>query len=208
MMRRYGWLWVFLSVVLGAELYGADTGFKSGIIKGTITVAGMPTSDAVVSLEGIAPELIKARAATLSSKKAVMNQKEMKFVPRVLPVLVGTMVEFPNDDTTWHNVFSKSAAKDFDLGLYPPGNARSATFDRVGEVRVLCNVHPVMEGFIVVKDHPFFSGTDRRGNYRVNNVPLGKIRVQVWHPQLGIKETEVSLLRQGEVLDVSFDLKK
>ena len=208
MMRRYGWLLACLSLVLGVEVYGADTGSKSGIIKGTITVAGVPTADAVVSLEGIAPELIKSRAATLKSRKALMNQKEMQFIPRVLPVLVGTTVDFPNNDTSWHNVFSKSAAKDFDLGLYPPGNARSATFDKAGEVRILCNVHPVMEGFIVVKDHPFFSGTDQRGNYRIDGVPLGTHRITVWHPQLGGMEAGVRLVHDGQVSDINFDLKK
>ena len=208
MMRRFTWLLGVLPLVLAGELYGAEAKVQTGIIKGTITVAGRPTSDAVVSVEGVAPEIIQARLAAIQSRKAVMAQKEMKFVPRVLPVLVGTTVDFPNNDTTWHNVFSKSAAKEFDLGLYPPGNARRVTFDKPGEVRVLCNVHPVMEGFIVVKEHPYFSATDPRGNYRINNVPLGKVRVRVWHPQLGTQETEVSLVRPGEVLDINFDLKK
>jgi plastocyanin len=208
MTRGYKWLLALVPLVLCAELYGADAESKSGIIKGTITVAGRPTTEAVVSVEGIAPEVIKARVAAPKSKKAVMNQREMKFVPRVLPVLVGTTVDFPNNDTTWHNVFSKSEAKDFDLGLYPPGNTRSTTLDKPGEVRVLCNVHPVMEGFIVVKEHPYFSGTDQRGNYRINNVPLGKYRVQVWHPQLGTRESAVQLGRDGQVLEINFDLKK
>lgn len=110
MTRGYRWVMALVPLVLGAELYGADVESKSGIIKGVITVVGRPTTEAVVSVEGIAPEVIKARVAAPKSKKAVMNQREMKFVPRVLPVLVGTTVDFPNNDTTWHNVFSKSEA--------------------------------------------------------------------------------------------------
>ena len=84
-------------------------------------MAGKPTADVVVSLEGISAETARAQIAAAKPKKAVMDQREMKFIPHVLPVLVGTTVEFPNHDTAWHNVYSKGGAKDFDLGLYPPG---------------------------------------------------------------------------------------
>ena len=65
-----------------------------------------------------------------------------------------------------------------------------------------------MEAFIVVKEHPFFSSADKGGNYRLDGVPLGKYRVQVWHPELGTTEAGVELVRAGEVLDINFDLKK
>lgn len=193
---------------LAVQLHGAEVAIKSGIIKGTITMAGKPTSDVVVSVEGVSAESAKAQITAAKSKKAVMDQREMKFLPRVLPVLVGATVEFPNHDTAWHNVYSKGGAKDFDLGLYPPGKSRSVTFDKAGVARILCNAHPNMEAFIVVKEHPFFSGADKGGNYRLDGVPLGKYRIQVWHPELGSTETGVELVRAGEVLDVNFDLKK
>jgi plastocyanin len=171
-------------------------------------VAGKPTADVVVSLEGVSAEIAKAQVSSTKSKKAVMDQKEMKFIPYVLPVLVGTSVEFPNHDTVWHNVYSKGGAQDFDLGLYPPGKTRSTTFDKPGVARILCNAHPNMEAFIVVKEHPFFSGADKGGNYRLDVVPLGKYRIQVWHPQLGTKEAAVEIVREGQVLDVDFEMKK
>jgi plastocyanin len=201
-MTRYLGLAVF-----GILLIAAEAAAQKGIVKGAITVAGVPAADAVVSVEGVSKDHLKAQISNLKSKKAVMVQREMKFVPRVLPVVVGTTVEFPNHDTSWHNVFSKSDAKDFDLGLYPPGKTRSVVFDKPGVVRLLCNVHPAMEGFVVVVEHPFFSGTDSRGNYRIDGVPLGKYRLRVWHPQLGTTEAEVQLVREGQVLDVDFDLK-
>ena len=148
------------------------------------------------------------RAANGSAKKAIMDQREMKFLPRVLPVMVGSTVEFPNHDTAWHNVYSKGGAKDFDLGLYPPGKTRNVTFDKPGVARILCNAHPNMEAFIVVKEHPFFASADKGGNYRLDRVPLGKYRIQVWHPEFGTTESGVELVREGEVLDVNFDLKK
>lgn len=208
MTGRYRWLVTVALCVLAAGVRAEAATVRESSIKGTITIAGKPTADVVVSIEGVAPEASKARAAALKSKKALMDQREMKFIPHVLPVLAGTTVDFPNNDKIWHNAYSKSAAKEFDLGLYPPGKSRSVTFDKAGEVRIFCNVHPTMEAFIVIKDHPYFSAGDKRGNYRVDGVPLGKFRIHVWHPQLGTTEAGVELVREGEVVDINFDLKK
>jgi plastocyanin len=208
MTLRHARLIALVTFLLAAQGQGAEVATKTGIIKGTITVAVKPTADVVVSLEGISAETAKAQISPTKSKKAVMDQEEMRFIPHVLPVLIGTTVEFPNHDTAWHNVYSKGEANDFDLGLYPPGKTRSVAFDKPGVARILCNAHPTMEAFIVVKEHPFFTGADKRGNYRLDRVPLGKYRVQVWHPELGTTETGIELVRAGEVLDVSFDLKK
>ena len=122
--------------------------------------------------------------------------------------MVGETVEFPNNDKAWHNVYSKGGANDFDLGLYAPGKTRSKKFDNPGVARILCNAHPNMEAFIVVKEHPYFSATDKRGNFRVDGVPLGKYQIHVWHPQLGTRESGVELVRKGQVLEFNFDLKK
>lgn len=191
-----------LLVAPGSAL-GAEQPAKTGTIKGTITFGGMPTADAVVSVEGVMPA-----PAARKPKTAVMDQRDIKFVPRVLSVIAGTTVDFPNNDQTWHNVYSASDAKPFDLGLYPPKKARSVTFDKAAVVRVLCNVHPTMEAFIVVKGHPFFSATDERGNYRINGVPLGSYRLAAWHPEVGTVEVTVELVREGQVLDINFDLKR
>jgi len=201
-------LFALMALLLAAQVHGAEVVFKSGIIKGTITVTGKPTADVVVSLAGFSGEIVKAQIAPIKPEKVVMDQKEMKFIPHVLAVRVGTTVEFPNHDTSWHNVYSKGGAKDFDLGLYPPGKTRSTTFEKPGVARILCNAHPNMEAFIVVTQQPFFSNADKGGNYRMDGVPLGKYRIQVWHPQLGTTETGVELVRAGQVLDVNFDLKK
>jgi plastocyanin len=207
MKRQYVWLLALGLTLAGAEVRGADPTAKGGIIKGVITVAGKPVADVVVSLESVPAQTAKAQLSA-QPKKAVIDQKEMKFVPHVLPVQVGTTVDFPNHDTQWHNVYSKGGAKDFDLGLYPPGKTRSVTFDKAGVDRILCNVHPDMEAFVVVKEHPYFSGADKGGNYRLNTVPLGKYRIQVWHPQLSTSESGIEIVRDGEVLEINFDLKK
>jgi hypothetical protein len=138
----------------------------------------------------------------------MIDQRDMKFVPRVLPVAVGTTVEFPNNDKTFHNVFSTSEAKKFDLGLYPSGESRSMTFDKPGVVKILCNVHPNMEAYVIVKEHPYFAVVDARGNYRINGVPLGNYRVEVWHPEFGVRSASFRLVREGEVLAIDVDMKK
>jgi plastocyanin len=196
---------IAVTFLFPASLFAAS---GTGIVKGTITVAGKPTADVVVSIEGVPAEIAKAQLSIVKAKRAVMDQKDMKFIPYVLPLVVGTIVDFPNHDTNWHNVYSKGGAKEFDLGLYAPEKSRSATFDKPGVDRILCNVHPNMEAFIVIKEHPYFSAADKGGNYRIDRVPLGKYRVQVWHPQLGITEAPAELVRDGEVLEVNFDLKK
>lgn len=208
MKRRIFLLAIVMLYLLSAVGPAAAAESITGIIKGSVTIGGKPTQDAVVSVEGIAPEQIKAQIGSAKSRTAVLDQRNLKFIPYVLPVLVGTKVEFPNHDKTWHNVYSKGGAKEFDVGLYPPGKTRSATFEKPGISRILCNAHPNMEAFIVVMEHPYFSGTDKRGNYRLNRVPLGTYSVKVWHPQLGSTETSVELLREGQVMDVNFDLKK
>lgn len=207
MTRRYLWALGLAALFLGSDVRAGEAA-RVGIVKGTVTVAGQPTADVVVSVEGVAPEIVKTQISAAGKRKAVLDQRNMKFVPYVLPVLVGTTVDFPNNDKSWHNVYSKSEAKKFDLGLYAPGKSRNAIFDKPGIVRILCNVHPSMEAFIVVKEHPYFAAPDKSGNYRLDNVPVGKYRLQVWHPQFGMTEYGVEIVREGEVVDVNVDLKK
>ena len=203
-------LWI-LSVVgsfLPAVTFGGEGPSKIGIVKGTITIGGRPISEAVVSVEDLSKEDLKAQISSLKPKSAVMDQQDLRFLPHVLPVLVGTSVEFANNDKTFHNVFSTSEAKKFDLGLYSPGRRRRMTFDKPGVVKILCNVHPSMEAYVVVKEHPYFAATDKRGSYQVTHVPLGKYRIEVWHPELGTRALPFELVREGQVLAIDVDLKK
>ena len=208
MTRSYVGLFVLSALLLGTAAGAADVAVKSGIVKGTVTIAGKPTSDVVVSIEGVSAAGAKARLAALKLKKAVMDQRDNKFSPTVLAVVVGGKVDFPNNDKSWHNVYSKGGAKDFDLGLYAPGKSRGVTFDKPGVARILCNAHPNMEAFIVVKEQPFFSIADKGGNYRIDGIPLGTYRITVWHPELGTTEAGIELVRDGQVSDLNFDLKK
>jgi plastocyanin len=208
MTRFYLGILTLSALLISAAAGAADVAVKSGIVKGTITIAGKATSNVVVSIEGVPAESAKARLAAIKTKKNVMDQRDNKFVPSVLAVVVGSKVEFPNNDKSWHNVYSKGGAKDFDLGLYQPGKSRDVTFDKPGVARILCNAHPNMEAYIVIKEQPFFSTADKGGNYRIDGIPLGTYRVTVWHPELGVTEAGVELVRDGQVSDINFDLKK
>jgi plastocyanin len=199
------WITIVLVIVSSIPWAWAD---GAGVIKGTITINGKPTSGAVVSIEGLPKDATEAQTAVTRPQKKIIDQQNLKFSPTVVAVRVGDTVEFPNHDKVWHNVYSKGGANDFDLGLYAPNSSRSKKFENAGISRILCNAHPDMEAFVVVKDHPLFSTSDSRGNYEIKNVPLGKLRVEIWYPNLGVRSEPVPLVRDGEVFDLNVDLKK
>jgi plastocyanin len=207
-MKHYRyWLLPLFGLFFSAIAFGDGGSGNTGTVKGTITIDGSPAAGIVVSIEGLPSEYLKAQISNMKPKRAVIDQRDKKFIPRVLPVLVGTTVDFPNNDNTWHNVFSTSEIKKFDLGLYPHGDHRDVTFTKPGTVRILCNVHPNMEAYVVVKEHPFFAVSDTRGNYNITAVPVGRYRLEVWNPELGTKAVPFLMARVGEVLVLDMDLK-
>jgi plastocyanin len=109
-----------------------------------------------------------------------MNQRNEAFVPHLLAVTVGTTVDFPNNDRTYHNVFSLSKGQRFDLGRYAAGHSKAIRFDRPGVVRVFCDIHSHMNAFILVFNHRFFSITDNDGRYEIDGVPPGTYTLMSW----------------------------
>ena len=112
---------------------------------------------------------------------AAMDQRNETFVPHVLAVMVGTIVEFPNSDLIYHNVFSLSRAKRFDLGRYAAGKSKGVLMDRTGVVRVFCDIHSHMNAFILVFNHPFFDVTDVDGRFELPSLPAGNYTVVGWY---------------------------
>jgi plastocyanin len=113
--------------------------------------------------------------------RTVMDQRNETFVPHVLAITTGTTVDFLNSDRIYHNVFSLSKTKRFDLGRYPVGHSRPVRFDQPGIVRVFCDIHSHMNAFILVFSHPFFAVTDGEGRYRIDSVPPGNYAVIAWN---------------------------
>ncbi len=134
---------------------------------------------------------------------AILSQKGMSFIPHVLPILVGTTVDFPNGDPFGHNVFSISAAKRFNLGLYPQGRVPTILFDKSGIVTVMCNVHPNMSAYIIVLNTPFFAVPERDGHFIIRNVPSGSRVVRCWSEDGKIREVKVTL-RPGSIQNLDF----
>ncbi len=198
MKSLISWLVAGMLIVLPAAVRAADaTGF--GIVKGTITIGGKPARDAVISIEDLSKDQIKSGVAQIKPAKKIIDQRNLKFIPTVVAIMAGETVDFPNNE---------GGANDFDLGLYASGKTRSQKFDKAGVSRILCNAHPNMEAFVVVKDHPFFSTTDSRGNYEIKNMPLGKVRVEIWHPNFDVRSDSVEIVRDGQVFALNVDLKK
>jgi plastocyanin len=136
-----------------------------------------------------------------------ISQSERRFEPRVLPVVVGTQVDFPNDDTIFHNVFSLSKTAPFDLGVYEPGESASVRMQRTGLVKVYCNIHPEMAASIVVLSNPWYSLTDRAGQFVLCGVPDGEYVLRAWN-DMGAESRETLRVEGGLVFDRSIELRE
>jgi plastocyanin len=141
---------------------------------------GQPVANAVVYLS---PETV-VPAPPARAPRAVIDQIDKEFVPRVVPVSTGSRVDFPNHDDIRHHVYSFSQAKQFELPLYQGTPAQPVSFDKAGVVKLGCNIHDWMRGYILVLDTPWFAASDARGVARVDDLPAGTFRVTAWHPDL------------------------
>jgi hypothetical protein len=130
-------------------------------------------------------------------------QTELMFRPLVLPVVAGTTVDFPNNDNLFHNVFSYSQSREFDLGHYPQGQSKAVRFDRPGIVKVYCDIHSHMYATILVLRNPYFAVPNDEGSYRINGVPPGTYRVNFWFGR-ELVETRTLTLRAEETRTENF----
>jgi plastocyanin len=150
-------------------------------------------------------EPVGTASVSLESTHARMIQKNKHFQPHVLPVGIGSVVDFPNFDPIFHNAFSNFSGEIFDIGLYAPGTSRSIRFRRPGVVRVFCNIHPSMSAVIVVLDTPYFAATARTGKYTLSKVPAGEYEFHVLHER-ALPETLLKLTRTITVSGPNFEL--
>jgi plastocyanin len=140
------------------------------------------------------------------SSPASMDQRNETFVPHVLAITAGTVVDFPNSDRFYHNVFSLSKAARFDLGRYAKGKSKSVRFDQPGIVRVFCEIHSHMNAFVLVFAHPFFAITDTDSRYRINNVPPGTYNVVAWNEGVASDPRPVTV-GAGAIAELDFTVR-
>jgi plastocyanin len=180
----------------------------AGSITGKITVKGLRSPANVLVYVVKAPDF----SADLSNVKFIMDQKNLTFIPHILPVLVGSTVNFPNDDKVAHNVFSLSRTKKFNLGSYKPGTAKTILFDKPGIVELRCDVHAEMGAYIMVLKNPYWAVSDAKGNFKipdpayldqhgikgVPDLPPGKYLIKTWHEKLKTVKKMVEVTEKGE----------
>lgn len=142
-----------------------------------------------------------------SDRHARMDQHNERFVPHILAITAGTWVDFPNDDRIFHNVFSLSKTKEFNLGRYPQGHSKSVQFDQPGVVRVFCEIHSHMSAFILVFAHRFFALTDDESRYRIDGVPPGTYTLVVWNEAIRGDAPKRTVTVEGGEVEADFTIR-
>jgi len=155
----------------------------------------------VVFLEGDALNAL----AEVPRTNPKVSQRNKQFVPRILVVVEGTTVEFPNDDRVFHNVFSLSETRPFDLEIYRSGDSKSVNFPTPGLVRTFCHIHPKMSCSILVLENLFFTQADAEGHFVISGVPDGTYTLRTWN-ELGAESREVFEVSGNTVREISLEI--
>jgi plastocyanin len=176
---------------------------QAGEIKGKVSVQGLKSAENIaVYVDAVADKKFDAPTA-----KPVADQTKMTFVPHVIVVQVGTTVEFLNSDPVGHNVYWPSISGNkklaHNLGTWPKGEKKSFQFNDVGVAGLLCNVHPEMNGYVVVVPTPYFAVTDKNGNYEIKNVPPGKYTLKTWSEDGKVTTQAVEVTASGATADLT-----
>jgi len=156
-------------------------------------------------VENVVVYLKDAQASAVPPRRTAIRQRGETFVPRVVAVPLGSTVDFPNDDPIYHNVFSLSRARTFNLGRFPRGESRAVRFDKPGVIKVFCDIHSHMAATVIVFNHPWFTVPDAEGGFELDNLPAGSQQVTAWHERLG--ETTLRVRTEaGRTASVEFVL--
>jgi plastocyanin len=197
-----GCLFFTLTLYFPVNVDGQES--ENGTITGTVKVfRARHSGDVVVYLEG---ESLKKEYPPPEEHSA-LDQKNLVFIPRVLPILKGTTVDFLNSDDVQHNVFAPGKVEKFNLGTWGLGGVREYTFDKPGEVIILCNVHSEMVSYIIILENTYFAKTDKEGNFRIENIPPGTYVLKTWHEKMKSAPQEITVA-QRETKEIPLELKK
>jgi plastocyanin len=172
-------------------------------IKGKVSVQGIKSAENIAVYVDAIPD----KKFDAPTTKPVMDQQKMAFIPHVMVVQVGTTVEFLNSDPVGHNVYWPSVSGNkklaHNLGTWPKGEKKAFQFNDVGVASLLCNVHPEMNGYIVVAPTPYFAVTDKDGNYEIKNVPAGKYTLKTWSEDGKVTTQPVEVTASGATADLT-----
>ena len=212
---------VSLTVLVG-RTPAASHHVEAGFVRGRVTATSPDTSMSAHSrpmigdLGGTSADPVDRRRSVvyldavprqafdeLPTTRVRMDQRNEQFAPRVLAITAGSVVEFPNNDTKFHNVFSLSKANPFDLGRYAPGRNGAKRFDHPGLIRVFCDIHSHMSGYILVFSHRYFAVTDDIGRFAIASVPPGTYTLAVWS-EGGRAEPKRVTVPDGGIVEADF----
>jgi plastocyanin len=175
----WGVVLCIISLVSVVHTPWVKAGEKGGTIKGTVDSPYVSRYPALVYIDHVNGSFPPPK------ENSHMSQKGMVFLPHILPVLKGSTVDFTNDDTVDHNVFSPpGSATSFNLGMYGTGVKKTETFNHLGEVPLLCSVHPEMSAFVIVLQNPYYAMTDSAGAFEIKNVPPGTYPLKIWDDKI------------------------
>jgi len=202
-------VWVLLLFVPGQVL--------AGKINGNVKAQGLRAASNILVYVSNGPSV----SADLSGTEFVMDQRNLTFSPHILPVWVGSTINFPNNDSVNHNVFSLSRTKKFNLGSYKAGESKTVLFDRPGVVEVRCDVHAEMLAYVMVMKSPFWALTDETGRFEIpdskyleqngikgiTDLPAGVYMIKTWREKLKNQKNTVVVPAKGSV-SVDFKLRR
>jgi plastocyanin len=210
------------AATLGATAARGDAQ-PTGTISGTVTLEAPPPPRRSANRYGGAPRASRTiqRVPTVvyleghvagpppPGRVAIpeMMQSDTAFVPAAVAVMVGGTISFPNGDPFFHNVFSYSSAKRFDLGRYPAGESKEIVFDEPGRIQVFCEVHDFMRAAIVVTENPYYAVVAEDGSFTIEGVPVGDYVLIAWHGDHGEAERTVTVTDGGNAR-VEVELKR
>jgi plastocyanin len=195
-------------LILSALLTGGML-HAGGSIEGTVIVktkglfgkqgAKGDASNVVIFLEEL-------QMPNANGKEKIM-QKGKQFSPRVLPIVMGGVVEFPNEDPFNHNVFSPTPEYKFDLDYYGTGKSKNVRFQKTGAVRIYCNIHSNMVADVLVVPNPYFAKTGKDGKFKISNIPPGKYTFVAWQPS-GASEKRGIAIVDGKTININFEVEE
>jgi plastocyanin len=180
-LRIRGWIVLFGFCFFPLAAHAQDHAVTAKVVEvkqGTDSVSNAP--NVVVWLSPLDDSTQESANQVAAARSPQLVQQDKTFVPHILVVKVGTVVQFPNRDPFFHNIFSLYDGKRFDLGLYEAGTTRSVRFDRPGVSFLFCNIHAEMSAAVVAVETPYFAISDRLGRVSIPNVPDGRYEVHIW----------------------------